>query len=200
MGIFQDLKWGAFLFMVKKMAQPKVFLPAKLVCGIIASNEAHFEKAEEELVVLYGPVDLKSPLFAFDITRYYEAEMGACLGRRFLSFEKLVSPERLSDIKLETNSLERKLALAFGAPSRPVNLDPGILRPSSLIMATAKDFSHRVPLAHGIYAHLELLFVKNAVKVLDWTYPDFRQEGYQAFFLQARRLLLRQLKSLPPRS
>lgn len=193
----QRLQCGVILFMVKEMAQPKVFLPAKLVCGIIASQEAHFERAEEELVALYGQVDLRSPFFGFELTSYYETEMGTHLRRRFLSFEKLVPPERLSEIKLETNALERKLSQAFPTLLRPVNLDPGILRPSSLIMATVKDFSHRIPLSHGIYAHLEFLFTKDAVKLLDWTYPDFRQEGYQTFFLQARRLLLQQLKSVP---
>jgi len=62
-------------------------------------------------------------------------------------------------------------------------------------MATAKDFAHRIPLQHGIYAHLELLFSKKGVKVLDWTYPDFRSEEYQSFFREARKIYLEQLKS-----
>jgi hypothetical protein len=65
-------------------------------------------------------------------------------------------------------------------------------------MATTKDFSHRIPLANGIYAHLELLFSNTGVRLLDWTYPDFRQEGYQRFFLEARRLYLRQVKTRCP--
>ncbi|MCK7480408.1 MAG: DUF4416 family protein [Candidatus Moduliflexus flocculans] len=32
---------------------------------------------------------------------------------------------------------------------RPVNIDPGYLTASALIMATAKDFAHRVPLGRG---------------------------------------------------
>ncbi|MGQ9673862.1 MAG: DUF4416 family protein [Candidatus Aminicenantales bacterium] len=177
------------------MAKPKPFLPAKLICGIIAAADTHFERAQIELSGLYGQVDLKSPFFPFDLTPYYETEMGPNLRRCFLSFEKLVDPERLSDIKLETHDLEAKIQQTFGTAFRPVNLDPGILRASSLIMATTKDYSHRVPLAHGIYAHLELLFTRNAVRLLDWTYPDFRNEGYQSFFREVRRIYLRQLKS-----
>lgn len=178
------------------MAKPKAFLPAKLVCSIIARASLAFEAAEEELVSLYGPTDLKSPLFPFDLTRYYEAEMGQDLSRRFLSFERLIPPERLVEIKLETNALEEKLGQTLRTVLRPVNLDPGILRTSSLIMATAKDFSHRVPLGRGVYAHLELLFTKTGIRFLDWTYPDFRRPGYQDFFLQVRRLYLAQLKAL----
>jgi hypothetical protein len=177
------------------MGEAKPFAPAKLVCGIIASEEIYFKKTEEELVALYGPVDLKSQCFPFDLTSYYEIQMGKNLRRQFLSFENLVPPERLSAIKLETNALEKKLREELDSSRRVANIDPGILTASSLIMATTKDFSHRIPLAHGIYAHLELLFSKTGVRLLNWTYPDFRQEDYQRFFLEARRIYFRQLKT-----
>jgi len=178
------------------MAEPKPFAPAKLVCGIISSEDLTFQKAEEKLIAVYGPVDLKSQCFPFNLTSYYESEMGKNLRRRFLSFENLVAPERLSAIKLETNALEEKLREELDSSRRVANIDPGILTASSLVMATTKNFSHRIPLTHGIYAHLELLFSKAGVRLLNWTYPDFKQEGYQRFFLEARRIYLRQLRTL----
>jgi hypothetical protein len=60
----------------------------------------------------------------------------------------------------------------------------------------APDFSHRIPLRKGIYAHLELLFGKKEAKTLMWTYPDFRTEEYQRFFLEVRKIYLAQLKTL----
>jgi hypothetical protein len=177
------------------MAEAKPFGPAKLVCGIISSEDIYFQKVEEELKANHGPVDLKSQCFPFDLTSYYESQMGKNLRRRFLSFENLVAPERLSAIKLETNALEKRLREELDSNRRVANIDPGILTASSLIMATTKDFSHRIPLAHGVYAHLELLFSKTGVRLLNWTYPDFKQEGYQRFFLEARRIFLRQLKT-----
>ena len=75
-----------------------------------------------------------------------------------------------------------------------MNLDPGILTSSALIMATTKNFAHRVPLSGGIYAHLEFLFTKTGVKTLDWTYPDFRGQGYQDFFLNVRKIYLDQFR------
>jgi len=176
------------------MTEAIPFSPVKLICGIIASQENFFKKAEERLIELYGSVDNQSPLFEFDFTDYYEKQMGKNLKRKFLSFENLISPEKLSEIKLRTNKLEEEIRGEFKADYRVVNLDPGYLTPSALIIATAKDFAHRIPLKHGIYAHLELLFSKKGVKTLDWTYPDFKTEAYQQFFMEVRRVYLNQLK------
>jgi hypothetical protein len=179
------------------LADPQPFFPVKLICGIMASEERTLSRSEEKLVHMYGVPDSQSPLFSFDLTDYYERQMGKNLKRKFLSFHELVEPERLSTIKQETNRLEEEIREEFKAPHRVVNLDPGYLTSASLIMATAKDFSHRIPLQNGIYAHLEFLFGKDEVRVLDWTYPDFRSQSYQEYFLDVRRLYLSQLKKNP---
>jgi hypothetical protein len=177
------------------MTETKSFTPIKLICGIISSEERFFRSSESRLVGLYGHVDQHSLLFDFSITDYYEKQMGKNLKRLFLSFEKLFSPEGLSEIKIITNGLEEEIRNEFKESLRVVNLDPGYLTPSALIMATAKDFAHRIPLQHGIYAHLELLFRKKGVQVLEWTYPDFKTEEYQRFFREVRKIYLEQLKN-----
>jgi len=121
--------------------------------------------------------------------------MGRDLKRRFLSFVRLISPERLSEIKIQTNALEEKITEEMKAERRVVNLDPGYLTPSALIMATAKNFAHRIPLQDGIYAHLELLMIKKEMRTLDWTYPDYKTKDYQDFFMEVRRIYLSQLKA-----
>jgi hypothetical protein len=176
------------------MAEAAPFSEVKLICGIIASRKDIFQKAEERLVELYGPLDLTSSLFEFVFTDYYEKQMGKNLKRKFLSFGNLMSPEALSKIKIRTNALEEEIEEEFKARKRIVNLDPGYMTASALIMATAKDFAHRIPLQNGIYAHLELLFGKNDVRTLSWTYPDFKTEGYWNFFLEARRIYLSQIQ------
>jgi hypothetical protein len=178
------------------MAEPKPFSQVKLVCGVIASQELYFRKAEEKSAELYGPVDKASPLFDFNFTDYYQDQMGKNLQRKFLSFANLISPERLSEIKLQTNRLEEEMRKEFQASQRIVNLDPGYLTPSALVMATAKDFAHRIPLRDGIYAHLELLFSKKEVRVLSWTYPDYKTKGYQKFFIEVRQTYLSQLREV----
>ncbi len=174
------------------MAAPKPFAPVKLVCGVISSAPAAAIEAEGKLSALYGAVDLRSPALAFDKTDYYEAEMGAGLERRFLSFAELIRPESLPGIKLRTNALEEEISRGAGSALRLVNLDPGYVTAAALIMATTKDFAHRVPLEEGIYAHLEFLFSRTGIKVLDWTYPDLRGEGYREFFRRVRERYLEQ--------
>jgi hypothetical protein len=168
------------------MASPKPFDPVKLVCGIISAADEHFSEAEARLEALHGPIDLRSPAFDFSLTDYYEPQMGVGLKRKFLSFANLIDPARLAAIKIETNTLEEKIRSDLGLDFRAVNIDPGIVTPAALIMATAKDFAHRVPLRHGIYAHLEFLFSRTGLHFLSWTYPDFRQEGYVRYFLEVR--------------
>lgn len=175
------------------MAEVESFSQVKLICGIIASQESIFKNAQSKLETLLGPVDSASPLFNFDFTDYYEKQMGQNLKRQFLSFEELIPPARLSEIKLQTNNIEEKLREEEKVSRRVVNLDPGYITSSALIMATTKNFAHRIPLQHGIYAHLELLFTKKEAISLSWTYPDYRTEGYQHFFREARKIYLTQL-------
>ncbi len=176
------------------MAEPVPFTPVKLICGIITARDDVFSRSITHLCQTYGPSDLSSELTEFKFTDYYEKQMGKGLKRMFVSFHNLVAPENLSETKIRTNLLEEEIKKEFGSVRRLVNLDPGYMTASALIMATAKDFSHRIPLQKGIYAHLELLFGKNEVKTLGWTYPDFRTESYQRFFLEVRKIYLAQLK------
>lgn len=180
------------------MSRPKPFAPVKLVCGIICGNPLHYAQARGRLVDRFGRIDLESPPSTFDLTGYYETEMGQELRRRFMSFAELVDPQELAEIKLLTNALEDEIGRPKREKGRAVNIDPGYLTASALIMATAKDFSHRIPLRKGIYAHLELLFTKTGVKVLEWTYPDLRREPCLDFFLTVRRAFLGQVRAGSP--
>ncbi|MCD6516931.1 MAG: DUF4416 family protein [Candidatus Aminicenantes bacterium] len=177
------------------MAEPKSFKKRKLIIGIMAGEPEVFSMAQEELGNLFGSIDMESNFFPFTYTDYYSKQMGgASLMRKFISFDTLVDPETLSEIKITTNRIEEKIRIDLQSPHRIVNIDPGVINDSSLIMATVKDFAHRIPLQKGIYGHLELLFGKNEVRILDWTYPDFRKETYHSFFLDARKKYLDQIK------
>jgi len=175
------------------MAQPHDFAPVKLICGVIYKEEGLYGEVRERLAGEWGRVDSESPAFPFDLTDYYEAEMGPRLDRRFMSFEGLVAPESLPERKLRAIEIEESIRREQGRPGRPVNIDPGYLSASALIMATAKDFAHRIPLGRGIYAHLEFLFTRPGVRTLDWTYPDLRRETPQIYFRGVREIYLRQL-------
>ncbi len=177
------------------MAEARAFLPVKLICGIIYKLDSVFCKAQSKLISNFGSLDSVSEPYTFSFTDYYIQQMGEPLLRRFVSFERIFSPEILSTAKQKTNALEEEIRAETRSLNREVNLDPGCLSGSSLIMATAKDFAHRVPLSDGIYAHLELLFTKSGIRTLDWTYPDFRDNLYHDWLLQIRSQYLEQLRA-----
>ncbi|MBN1222461.1 MAG: DUF4416 family protein [Candidatus Aminicenantes bacterium] len=178
------------------MAVAKPFSPVKLICGILFSDHLVFEQAETVLTKNFGRVEKRSASIDFTFTDYYDKQMGSGLKKKLLSFSELIDPGGLSRIKLQTNRMEDEIKDFFKSDKRIVNLDPGTMSASALVMATVKDFAHRIPLQEGIYGHLELLFTKKGVKILNWTYPDFRTEEYHRFFIEIRKSYLEQLRQL----
>jgi hypothetical protein len=161
------------------------FVDAKLFCGFIFGDIDVFRRIKTELENEFSAVDLESETFKFDFTDYYNQEMGTTLFKKFVSFTKLISCEDLPRIKLLTNEIEKRNSIK-GA--RIINLDPGYLSDSNVIIATTKNHYHRVPLGKKIYAHMEYIFKKKKICTLEWTYPDFRTESYMVFFSQLRLL------------
>jgi len=178
------------------MGVPKKFEEVNLLIGIIYREEDFLKRAISELESIFGKIEMESDSFKFDVTEYYNKEMGENLKRKFFSFKNLVDPEELPSIKIKTNEIEEKIRKEAGSPGRVVNIDPGILTSTSLIMATTKNYSHRIPLKDGIYAHLEFIFEKNSIKYLDWTYLDMRKKEYADFFLKVRKIYLEKLRKL----
>jgi len=171
--------------------------PVKLFCGIIGTDEQAVGRARLELETLLGKVDIAGEVIPFDFTDYYEKEMGRNLLRQFISFEKLVDPRNLAEIKISTNRIEEKLSMTLqDAVRRTVNLDPGYITASNLVLATTKDFSHRICIGEGIYAEVTLNFRKNGCVFFDWTYPDFKSGKYTAFFLKIRTKYMEETKNL----
>ena len=167
--------------------------PVKLFTGMLSAYPGAFAEAESALVQILGPVDLRSDLFAHEFTEYYRDEMGHPLVRLFLSFANLVQPDQIAAIKRLTNEVEARLAAEGQWPVlRPMNLDPGYIAPSKLVLASTKDFSHRIHLKEGIYAEVTLRFVRGEWKELSWTYPDYRTRAYHDFFTQVRTRLMDQ--------
>jgi len=177
-----------------KLKEPK---PAKLIAGILASNYQCLHAAADLVTGKLGHADFTSDVWPFEMTDYYKDQTGPRILRQFLSFERLIEPGKLAKIKLRTNKLEQKLAKTLAIPlSRPVNLDPGIIEPAKLVLATTKDYSHRIYIGRSIYAEITLVYDKGRWKPLDHTYPDYKQQCYYDFFEKVRARLLEQLKSV----
>jgi hypothetical protein len=155
------------------------FKRAKFFCGLIFRRNEDALQAIEALQNSLSEVDSRSPVIPFTMTDYYHAEMGSPLFRQFVSFKELLTPEKLPETKIYTNGLEERLAVEG---KRSVNLDPGYLSEANVIIATAKNHYHRVPLQAGIYAHIEYVLKDGRINFLPWTYPDFQTDAYLDFF------------------
>lgn len=162
-------------------------LPVKLFTGMLSSDPGIFEAAAEPLVAEYGPVDLRSEPVPWDHTGYYREEMGAGLLRCFLFFERLADPARLAGMKQLTNRIEERFSRVSGGPlHRRINLDPGYITEAKVVLASAKDFAHRVYLCDGIYAEVTLHFHGTLYQPVETTYPDFRTMRVRELFTKAR--------------
>jgi hypothetical protein len=169
--------------------------PVKLIIGFIFKDETVFSKALVRLAKRFGKIDFESALLPFTYTSYYEKEMGTGLSRKFVSFKKLIPPEKLAEIKLITNRLEQRLA---SGNNRLINIDPGYIDLAKLVLATTKDFRHRVFLGRGIYAEVTLFYTKktqdpqSGFTHWDWTYPDYRTPEYIGIFNRIREIYAQQ--------
>ena len=182
------------------MGAIRQFTPVKLFVGILVSNSKFIPAVEERLVTLYGPIDHRSDVIPFDFTDYYEAEMGDLIDRVFYSFERLIEADQLPEIKRQTNQLEDELAPLLKTPStnvkRPVNLDPGYIEQAKVILASTKNFYHRMYLGAGIFGEVTMHFKNNTYQFFPWTYPDYQSKDYQDFFLRMRQLLRTKLRTM----
>ncbi|HLC16623.1 MAG TPA: DUF4416 family protein [Thermodesulfovibrionia bacterium] len=156
----------------------------KLFTGMLAAQTTLFEAVEPQLEALFGQIDLVSPVWSWNHTTYYEKELGKGLLRKFVFFKSLIHPQQLPEIKLQTIALENKYL--HSEHLRLINLDPGYLNAAKVVLASTKDYSHRLYLSHGIYGEVTLAFSKSAYRPFPYTYPDFRTEEYLAFFEKAR--------------
>ena len=161
------------------MGRQSSFNKVNLFTGIIFNDQVDQTDVIGQLGKIFSRVDLTSEVFKFNFTDYYCSEMGNILKRQFVSFEELISPEQLPEIKILTNKIEMELSRSG---KRMINLDPGYLSDANVIIATTKNYYQRVPLTNGIYAQMEYVLKGKDLKILEWTYPDFRSEDYMEFF------------------
>jgi len=165
------------------MSKPQEPKPAKLVIGLFMKDRTLFEPLAAELVSEFGSLDLVSPWLLFDYTTYYEQEMGAPLFRRLLAFKSLIEQLELATVKLTTNRLEAQYARNG---RRRVNIDPGYLSYERFVLASGKNFSHRIYIGHRIFADLTLIYRGGAFEKLPWTYPDYADRPILSFLEQVR--------------
>jgi hypothetical protein len=175
------------------MSTPGPVAPVKPVVSLLLAREDLGPALVERLAGYLGPPDLVGPWWPFDATAYYAPEIGPNLGRRLVSFLHLADPACLADWKVYTNSLEQAFSLG---ERRLANLDPGYVARERLVLATGKNFPHRIYLNQGIYGDLTLVFGQGRWQSLPWSYPDYTRGELPALLELVRQKYLWQLKAM----
>ncbi|MFO8047406.1 MAG: DUF4416 family protein [Desulfosudaceae bacterium] len=171
----------------KQMSIPGPPDPAKLVVGMFTARTSLAAGIAAELTARFGPLDLVSDWFDFDYTDYYTREFGSPLFRRLFVFHDLIEQDELARVKQATNDIEQEHRQE-GA--RLVNLDPGYLLRERFVLATGKNFAHRIYIGNQIYADLTLIYRHQDFQALPWTYPDYADLKIRRFLLLVRKRYL----------
>ena len=165
--------------------------PVKYFVALLWADAAALAEGSARLIERWGALDFEGPDRAFDLTNYYQAEMGANLFRRLVAFETMREPEVLVEAKLACTAIEDALA---GPQGRRVNLDVGYLDHNKIVLASAKGAGQKIYLRAGIYADLVARYAQGRYQPFAWTFPDFKDGRYDAELAELRGLYLQQIK------
>ena len=176
--------------MIERKIKP---FPVKLIIGFIFKDYKILKETEKILEKKFKEIDFESEIIPFNFTDYYEKEMGKDLKRKFISFKKLIMPQKIRKIKEYTIKIEKKFSFD---KKRKINIDPGYLTDSQLVLSTTKPYFHRIYLGNCIWAEVTLFYQNKTFRYFDWTYPDYRTPAYIEIFNKIREIYLTQKREL----
>ncbi len=165
----------------------------KYIIAITFNNEEILHKTIGDFEKRFSKIDYNAPAFKFIHTNYYEKEMGSNLVKQFFSFKELGKKDDLIYFKLFSVELENKFACE---KRRQVNIDPAYLELAKLVVASTKNFDHRIYLGQGIYGDVQLRYRNRQFVTNDWTYPDYFSPISLNFFKKVRNIYFQQLKQI----
>lgn len=167
--------------------------PVKLFAAVLFRDDFDLEPALERMGCHWGRIDYRGGAHLFELTDYYEREMGAGLKRCLVSFEDLVSPEILAGAKSLCITIEEDLRRSG---RRTVNLDIGYLDHNKIVLASCKAAGQKIYLSKGIYADLMARYSRGRYRPFEWTFFDFRDGRYDPELSRIRTAYLQSRKAL----
>ncbi|MFP4680825.1 MAG: DUF4416 family protein [Chitinispirillaceae bacterium] len=173
------------------MADVEAVLPVKYFVAVLFHDKKFLEKGLGLLKGKWGHFDVMGADHEFDVTDYYEPEMGTPLFRRLVSFDELLCPSVIVEMKLECNRIEDELSVEG---SRRVNLDAGYLDHNKVLLASAKEAGQKIYLDRGIYADLAGRYRAGRYQPFEWSFPDFRDGRYDGELLRMRGRYMDQIR------
>ncbi|KMQ50478.1 hypothetical protein CHISP_2596 [Chitinispirillum alkaliphilum] len=166
-------------------------LAVKFFIAVTYCKHRSFESIRDLLCTEYGEPDRLYGPVPFSWSDYYSDEMGEDLLKYYAVYPFPFKREQLPEIKNFTNELEKKWALEG---KRTINLDPGYLARDKLVLASTKDFFHRLYLGRGIYGEVTLHYRRGVFRHFSWSYPDYKESEFQDFLSMARADLVYKLR------
>ena len=169
--------------------EPERLLP---VAGFLFAEGFPVDKVIPKVTEEAGMVLCKSRVVPFNHTRYYRKEMGGNVLRQWYLFDKRIRSSGLVELKRKTNDIEKEYLNEAGG--RRINIDPGMISLGNLVLASTKNFSHRIYLGKGIFGEVTLIYKDKRFNPLEWTFQDYREEAALDFFSEAREILKNRLR------
>jgi len=169
------------------MAAAKEYPLVIAFCAIMFCDKDLCKKALELLENELGEAAKISDEVDFsEKTDYYENETGKNIKKIYIVFKEPIKRELLSDLKLKTNAIEQTFAKNG---KRQINLDPGYVTKDKLVLASAKDYFHRIAIGGGIFAETTIHFSANdKIRRFSWTYEDYLTPQARDLLVFARHL------------
>ncbi len=164
-----------------------------LFTGVLFSSREIFDQTLVVLKETFGDILTQSRIFPWDHSSYYAGEIGSPLLRCFVFFSRLIDTTALADFKHMACGIEA----IFADPDnrRRINIDPGYLTQAKVVLASRKNYSHRICIGKGIYAELELFFQDGKFNPLPYTYSDYKTAECVDVFQKARLLLKKMISA-----
>lgn len=175
------------------MSLPGECLPVLPCFSVIYREPRFLAQCCDILQGEMGRTVLRGGPFPFDMTGYYEGEMGDALLRKWLCFP-LAQPSGLPIWKLFCVEAEGHFG---GQGERRVNIDPGYLDHGKLVLGSCKAAPDKIYLHRGVYAHTCLRYRAGELLAPDHSFADFRDGRFNRFFLGARALYKKLLREQP---
>jgi hypothetical protein len=162
--------------------------PALLFIGTLYSDFTIFNSSKELLKDCFGEILYESLPVPWDYSSHYRNELGSPISRQFIFFKNMLDSDTLADIKLKTIEIEDLLSLNG---KRRINLDPGYLTLAKIVLASTKNYSHRILLKKGIYGEVTLIYYSKdgSFKPHLFTYRDYQDQTFIDLFLKIRSKL-----------
>jgi hypothetical protein len=184
--------------------------PSVRFVAVFSAEDRFLRTALERLEAHWGKIAALGQAFDFVESPYYLRTMlvpqppesqpaesqhdhqpPRALRKQMALFADPYDAAELAADKLQSNRWERdwteELTLIQDDSKRLINIDPGYLSMTKLVLASTKNREHRIYLRDGIYAEVTLAFRDQAWTSMPWTYADYQRPDVLEFLKLARK-------------